>query len=92
MTVGFTLMCTPPPQAPSGGALYTEFFNVADLADVVLLPDSLARTATSLIDTLPLQKGGVGRGQKKVCAPTIGLKFPAPLINFTFCRRQILLM
>ena len=32
------------------------------------------------------------RGQKNVCVPKIGLKFPAPLINFIFCLRKILLM
>ena len=35
------------PRAPSGGALYTEFSTLADLVNVVLLPDGLARTATS---------------------------------------------
>ena len=35
------------PRAPSGGALYTEFSTLADLVDDVLLPDGLARTATS---------------------------------------------
>ena len=35
------------PRAPSGGALYTKFSTLADLVDVVLLPDGLARTATS---------------------------------------------
>ena len=35
------------PRAPSGGALYTEFSTLADLVDVVLLPNGLARTATS---------------------------------------------
>ena len=32
------------------------------------------------------------RGQKTVCLPKIGLKFPAPLINFSFCRRKPFLM
>ena len=35
------------PRAPSGGALYTEFSTLAELVDIVLLPDGLARTATS---------------------------------------------
>ena len=35
------------PRAPSAGALYTEFSTLADLVEVVLLPDGLARTATS---------------------------------------------
>ena len=29
---------------------------------------------------------------KKVCVPQIGLKFPAPLLNFMFCRRNSFLM
>ena len=29
------------------------------------------------------------RGQKEVCVPKIGLKFPAPLIDFVFCLRTI---
>ena len=33
-----------------------------------------------------------GRGQKKVCLHKIGLKFPAPLINFIFCGRTIFLV
>ena len=32
---------------PGAGALYTEFSTLADLVEVVLLPDGLARTATS---------------------------------------------
>ena len=35
------------PQAPSAGALYTEFSTPADFVEVVLLPDGLAPTATS---------------------------------------------
>ena len=35
--------------------------------------------------TPPAGGGGV-RGQKIVCVPKIGLQFPAPLINFIFCR------
>ena len=35
------------PQAPRGGALYSEFSTLAELVDIVLLPDGLARTATS---------------------------------------------
>ena len=35
------------PWAPSGGALCTEFSTLVELVDVVLLPDGLARTATS---------------------------------------------
>ena len=38
------------PQAPSDGALYTKFSIVVDLADVVLLPDGLARIATSPLE------------------------------------------
>ena len=33
-----------------------------------------------------------GQRRKKVCVPEIGLQFPAPSINFTFCLRKILLM
>ena len=36
--------------------------------------------------------GGGVRGQNEVFVPKIGLKFPAPLINFIFCRREIFLM
>ena len=32
--------------------------------------------------------GGGVRGPKKVCVFQRGLKFPAPLMNFTFCRRM----
>ena len=35
------------PRALSGGALYTEFSTLANLVDIVLLPDGLAWTATS---------------------------------------------
>ena len=40
---------------------------------------------------VPPDKEGV-RGQKTVCVPKIGLKFPAPLIIFIFCRRKSFLM
>ena len=33
--------------------------------------------------------GGGSEAKKKSCVPKIGLKFPAPLINFIFCRRTI---
>ena len=33
-----------------------------------------------------------GSGQEKVCVPEIGLKFPAPSIDFIFCLRKIFLM
>ena len=36
--------------------------------------------------------GGWVRGLEKVCVPKISLKFPALLINFIFCPRQIFLM
>ena len=36
--------------------------------------------------------GGGGSEAKKVCVPKIGLKFPAPLIIFIFCRRKSFLM
>ena len=35
---------------------------------------------------------GGSEAKKKVCVPKIGLKFPAPFINFIFCRRKIFLM
>ena len=47
----------------------------------------------------PFSEGGVfsifvggSEAQKKVCAPKIGLKLPAPSISCTFCRRNIFLM
>ena len=40
----------------------------------------------------PPPGGGGVRGQKKVHVPKIGLKFPAPLINFIFLLRKIFLM
>ena len=36
--------------------------------------------------------GGGGQRPKKITVLKIGLKFPAPLINFIFCRRKIFLM
>ena len=39
-----------------------------------------------------LLSGWVGQRPKKVCVPKIGLKFPAALINFIFCRRKFFLM
>ena len=50
---------------------------------------AVARWAT------PFPGGGGGGGaeaQKTVCVPKIGLKFPAPLINFIVCRRNTFLM
>ena len=47
MIDGFMLMYKDPPRAPSGGALYTEDSTVAEVVDIVLLRDGLARTATS---------------------------------------------
>ena len=40
----------------------------------------------------PPPPGGGQRSNKKVCVPEIGLKFPAPLINFIFCLRKSFLM
>ena len=49
-----------------------------------------------LVPTPPPRPGGGGIGgseeKKTVRVPKIGLKFPAPLINFIFCPRTILLM
>ena len=40
----------------------------------------------------PPPGGGGSEAKKKVCVPKIGLKFPAPLINFTFRLRKGFLM
>ena len=37
-------------------------------------------------------RGWVGQRPKKFCVPEIGVKFPAPLINFIFCLRKNFLM